>query len=130
MTCSDARRRDNDIEQPEASPETGAEAEPEPETFQEFLEDVSDRLAEASDDLIVVDSVSDLERASSVREDATTHGLLHGTVYFYSNDEGYTTYRTVRVGSFGGALDAERQAIIEDGGFRAKATKKVGRKHW
>jgi KaiC/GvpD/RAD55 family RecA-like ATPase len=166
----DARRRDNDIEQPEASTETDAEVEPEPETFQEFLEDVSDRLAEASDDLIVVDSVSDLERAaefglptshqlaflmglreavvnwgtvayvkldrraSSVREDATIHGLLHGTVYFYSNDEGYTTYRTVRVGSFGGALDTERQevfdSIIDDGGFRAKATKKVGRKHW
>lgn len=168
----DARRRADDIEQPESNHDSSEmqEAEPEPETFQGFLDDVSDRLAEASEDLIVVDSLSDLERATefglptghelafllglreavvnwgtvayvkldrragSVREDSTVSGLLHGSVYFYSNDEGYTTYRTVRVGSFGGALDTERQevfdSIIDDGGFRAKATKKVGRKHW
>lgn len=168
----DARRRDADIEHPELDHDDDEmqEPEPEPETFQGFIADVSDRLVEASGDLIVVDSVSDLERATefglpsghklaflvglreavvnwgtvayvkldrragSVREDANINGLLHGSVYFYSNDEGYTTYRTVRVGSFGGALDTERQevfdSIIDDGGFRAKATKKVGRKHW
>lgn len=167
----DARRRDEDIEQSEEKHhEMDTESEPKPETFQEFLDDISDRLAEASDSLIVVDSLSDIERATefglptghelafllglreavvnwgtvayvkldrragSVREDTTINGLLHGSVYFYSNDEGYTTYRTVRVGSFGGALDTERQevfdSIVDDGGFRAKATKKVGRKHW
>ncbi|WP_178916736.1 chemotaxis protein CheY [Natronomonas gomsonensis] len=166
-----ARRRDEDIEESEEEHhETVVESEPEPETFQEFLDDLSDRLVDASDDLIVVDSLSDFERATefglttgselaflmglreavvnwgtvayvkldrragSVREDTTINGLLHGSVYFYSNDEGYTTYRTVRVGSFGGALDTERQevfdSIVDDDGFRAKATKKVGRKHW
>ncbi|QLD85047.1 chemotaxis protein CheY [Natronomonas halophila] len=169
------RKTPNDSE--EASPLEAAEgvdepADPDPdvETFGDLLEDIGDRLAEASDNLIVVDSLSDLERATEfglprnhklafliglreavvnwgtvafvkydsraaeVRQNDTIHGLLHGHIYFYSNDEGYTTYRTVRVGSFGGALDMKRQtvfdSIIDEHGFRAKATKKIGRKHW
>lgn len=163
-----ARRRTSDIESPKAD-EPPDEAVDE-DTFNEFLEDVSETLAASSDDLLVVDSVADLERATEfgltrahehafllglrdavvnwgsvayvkhdrraaeVRTDPAIHGLLHGHVYFYSNDEGYTTYRTVRVGSFGGALDAKRQivfdSIIDDDGFRAKATKKIGRSKW
>lgn len=147
-----------------------SDPDPDPETFQDLLDDISERIANAKNDLIVIDTLSDLERATEfglprnyeiaflmglreavvnwgtvafvkhdrraaeVRRDETIHGLLHGHIYFYSNDEGYTTYRTVRVGSFGGALDSKRQtvfdSIIDDDGFRAKATKKIGRKHW
>jgi hypothetical protein len=147
-----------------------ADPDPDLETFRDLLDDVSDRLADARSNLIVIDSLSDLERATEfglprnhelafliglreavvnwgtvafvkydsraaeVRQNDTIHGLLHGHIYFYSNDEGYTTYRTVRVGSFGGALDTKRQtvfdSIIDEHGFRAKATKKIGRKHW
>lgn len=147
-----------------------SDPDPDSETFQDLLDDIGGHLADAKDDLIVVDSLSDLERATEfglprshelaflmglreavvnwgtvafvkydsraaeVRQNETIHGLLHGHIYFYSNDEGYTTYRTVRVGSFGGALDTKRQtvfdSIIGDDGFRAKATKKISRKHW
>lgn len=44
------------------------------------------------------------------------------------------TYRTMRVGSVGGALDTERQTVFESligpTGFRAKATKKIGPSNW
>ncbi|MFT4884839.1 MAG: hypothetical protein ACI8U4_002357 [Natronomonas sp.] len=172
----EARRKVGD-ESDEPSPLEAAEGgdepsdpDPDSETFQDLLDDIGGHLADAKDDLIVVDSLSDLERATEfglprshelaflmglreavvnwgtvafvkydsraaeVRQNETIHGLLHGHIYFYSNDEGYTTYRTVRVGSFGGALDTKRQtvfdSIIGDDGFRAKATKKISRKHW
>lgn len=165
----EARRSEADIEQPQRDePET--DADPDDETFQSLLDDLGDRLAGATDDLIVVDSLSDLERATEfglpegrvvaflmglreavvnwgnvayvkldrpagmVREDPLIHGLLHGSVYFYSNDRGFETYRTMRVGSFGGALDTERQTVFESlvgpTGFRAKATKKIGPSNW
>ena len=72
--------------------------------------------------------------AGDVRKDDRIHGLLHGAVYFYSNDKGFETYRTMRVGSFGGALDTELQTVFESlvgpTGFRAKATKKIGPSNW
>lgn len=73
-------------------------------------------------------------RAADVRSDPEIHGLLHGSVFFYSNDQGHTTHRTMRVGSFGGALDTERQTVFETSvgpaGVRAKATKKIGPSNW
>jgi len=73
-------------------------------------------------------------RAADVRSDPEIHGLLHGSVFFYSNDQGHATYRTMRVGSFGGALDTERQTVFETSvgptGVRAKATKKIGPSNW
>jgi len=73
-------------------------------------------------------------RAAEVRNDPDLNGLLHGSVFFYSNDQGHDTYRTMRVGSFGGALDSERQRVFETSvgpaGVRAKATKKIGPSNW
>jgi len=73
-------------------------------------------------------------RAAEVRNDPDISGLLHGSVFFYSNDQGHDTYRTMRVGSFGGALDTERQTVFETSvgpaGVRAKATKKIGPSNW
>ncbi|EMA15913.1 MULTISPECIES: RAD55 family ATPase [Haloarcula] len=163
----DARRSDTEIEQPDAEP---PEREAPEETFEKLLTDISDRVSDAAATLIVVDSLTDLERAtefglpqnhevaflmglreavvnwgnvafvklnrpaSDVRSDELIHGLLHGSVYFYSNDKGFETYRTMRVGSFGGALDTERQTVFESligpTGFRAKATKKIGPSNW
>ncbi|RLM97396.1 chemotaxis protein CheY [Haloarcula sp. Atlit-7R] len=163
----DARRSDAEIEQPDAEP---PEREPAVETFEKLLSDISDRVSDAAETLIVIDSLTDLERATEfglpqnheiaflmglreavvnwgnvafvkldrpagdVRSDELIHGLLHGSVYFYSNDKGFETYRTMRVGSFGGALDSERQTVFESligpTGFRAKATKKIGPSNW
>ncbi|KOX93813.1 RAD55 family ATPase [Haloarcula rubripromontorii] len=163
----DARRSDAEIEQPDAEP---PEREPAAETFEKLLADISDRVSDAAETLIVIDSLTDLERATKfglpqnheiaflmglreavvnwgnvafvklnrpagdVRSDELIHGLLHGSVYFYSNDKGFETYRTMRVGSFGGALDSERQTVFESligpTGFRAKATKKIGPSNW
>ncbi|WP_423999959.1 hypothetical protein ACOZ4I_12350 [Haloarcula salina] len=165
----DARRSGDDIEQPETEPDPAA-SEPSDETFEKFLEDISERVTDAAETLVVIDSLTDLERAtefglprnhelaflmglreavvnwgsvafvkldrpaSAVRSDELIHGLLHGSVYFYSNDKGFETYRTMRVGSFGGALDTERQTVFESrigpAGFRAKATKKIGPSNW
>ncbi|MEF8827665.1 MAG: chemotaxis protein CheY [Haloarcula sp.] len=165
----DARRSDDDIEQPGAEPDPSA-AEPSEETFEKLLADISERVAEAAETLVVIDSLTDLERATEfglpqnhevafllglreavvnwgtvafvkldrpagdVRSDELIHGLLHGSVYFYSNDKGFETFRTMRVGSFGGALDTERQTVFESligpTGFRAKATKKIGPSNW
>jgi hypothetical protein len=59
---------------------------------------------------------------------------MHGNIYFYSNDQGFETYRTMRVGSFGGALDREEQVvyrtIVGDAGFNVKATKKISPGNW
>jgi len=168
----DARRADDDIEQPTDGPAGDATPDPEPddESFRTLLDDVSERIAAAQDDVVVLDSLSDLERAGQfglpesrrtafllglreavvnwgnvayvkldrpagqVREDGSINGLLHGSVFFYSNDKGFETYRTMRVGSFGGALDTERQTVFESfvgpTGFRAKATKKIGPSNW
>ena len=164
----DARRSDRDIEAPEDDePET---AEPDDETFRDLLDDIAERITEDTNDIVVVDSLTDLDRArdfglskgrivaflmglreavvnwgnvafvkldrraGEVRKDDRIHGLLHGAVYFYSNDKGFETYRTMRVGSFGGALDTERQTVFESligpTGFRAKATKKIGPSNW
>lgn len=136
-----------------------------------LLDDVSERIAAAGDEsIVVVDGLSDLllatnwgldrsdvlgfllglreavvgwdgvayvcyeRRAADVRSDPDINGLLHGSVFFYSNDQGHDTYRTMRVGSFGGALDAERQTVFETSigpaGVRAKATKKIGPSNW
>ncbi|WP_336336980.1 RAD55 family ATPase [Haloarcula brevis] len=164
----DARRSADDIEQPGAEPDPSSE--PSDETFEKFLESLGEQVTEAADTLVVVDSLTDLERATefglpknrevaflmglreavvnwgtvafvkldrpaaAVRSDELIHGLLHGSVYFYSNDKGFETYRTMRVGSFGGALDTERQTVFESRigptGFRAKATKKIGPSNW
>jgi len=164
----DARRADRDIEAPEDDePETD---EPDDETFRDLLDDIAERVTEDTDDIVVIDSLTDLDRArefglsqgrivaflvglreavvnwgnvafvkfdrpaGEVRKDDRVHGLLHGSVYFYSNDKGFETYRTMRVGSFGGALDTERQTVFESlvgpTGFRAKATKKIGPSNW
>jgi KaiC/GvpD/RAD55 family RecA-like ATPase len=164
----DARRSDRDIEPAEDDhPETHT---PDDETFRDLLDDIAERVTETTDDIVVLDSLTDLERAqefglsqgrivaflvglreavvnwgnvafvkfdrraSEVRKDELIHGLLHGSVYFYSNDKGFETYRTMRVGSFGGALDTERQTVFESivgpTGFRAKATKKIGPSNW
>ena len=68
-------------------------------------------------------------RAGQVRSETAIQGLCHGSIYFYSNDKGFRTYRTMRVGSFGGALDSEQQVTFDsrigEHGFRAKATKKI-----
>lgn len=160
----------------DATPETVVSPEQDPvdgpddRSFGGFLDDVSETLVDAGDDLLVLDSFSDLRRATAfglergrqtaflmglreavlngnsvayvkyerraeeVRSDMSVHGLLHGSVYFYSNDQGFETYRTMRVGSFGGALDSRRQvmfeSIIDDGGFRAKLTKKISPNRW
>ena len=159
----DERRATDDIEAPggDASPDDR----PDDNTFRTLLNDVSERLTEARDNIIVVDSFSDFRRATSfglasgrtiaflaglreaaanwgnlvyvtydrragqVRSDASIQGLSHGSIYFYSNDKGFKTYRTMRVGSFGGALDSEQQVTFDsrigDHGFTAKATKKI-----
>jgi KaiC/GvpD/RAD55 family RecA-like ATPase len=74
------------------------------------------------------------QRAEAVRADQVLNNLLHGNAYFYSNDQGFDTYRTMRVGSFGGALDRETQVVfgtsIGAAGFRVKSTKKVGPSNW
>ncbi|MFB6297182.1 MAG: RAD55 family ATPase [Salinirussus sp.] len=74
------------------------------------------------------------QRAPEVRADAVTSSLLHGNIYFYSNDQGFDTYRTMRIGSFGGALDRETQVVygtsIGPAGFRVKATKKIAPQNW
>ena len=138
--------------------------------FTDLLDDISETLSDARDELLVLDSFSDLRRATefgldrgravgflmglreavvnwgtvayvqserrakAVRSDASLNGLVHGSVYFYSNDQGFKTYRTMRVGSFGGALDSERQVIFEsavgDSGFQANATKKISPNRW
>ncbi|WP_324759064.1 RAD55 family ATPase [Haloarcula sp. GH36] len=165
----DARRGDSEIEAAEGTVEGEDEA-ADDATFGDLLEDISEEITEAADDILVIDSLSDIERAtefglsqgreiaflmglreavvnwgnvayvkldrraSAVRDDDRIHGLLHGAVYFYSNDKGFETYRTMRVGSFGGALDSERQTVFESlvgpTGFRAKATKKIGPSNW
>jgi hypothetical protein len=143
---------------------------PDEETFRRFLDDVSRTLADSQDELLVLDSFSDLRRATQfglepghetaflmglreavvnwgsvalvkyerraeeVRSDTSVHGLLHGNLYFYSNDQGFETYRTMRVGSFGGALDSKQQVMFEssinDSGFQARATKKISPNRW
>jgi KaiC/GvpD/RAD55 family RecA-like ATPase len=165
----DARRGDSEIEAAETTVE-GEDEVADDATFGDFLEEISEAITESTDDIIVIDSLSDIERAtefglskgreiaflmglreavvnwgnvafvkldrraSDVRDDDRVHGLLHGAVYFYSNDKGFETYRTMRVGSFGGALDSERQTVFESlvgpTGFRAKATKKIGPSNW
>jgi len=73
-------------------------------------------------------------QASQVRADERYSGLLHGALYFYSNDQGFETYRTMRIGSFGGALDREEQVVyqtlIGPAGFRVKSTKKIQPRNW
>jgi len=164
----DARRDRRDIEPTEDDiPETD---EPDDETFRDLLDDIAERITADTDDIVVIDSLTDLDRARQfglsqgrvvaflmglreavvnwgniafvkfdrpapeVRKNDLIHGLLHGAVYFYSNDKGFETYRTMRVGSFGGALDTERQTVFESlvgpTGFRAKATKKIGPSNW
>ncbi|MFC6974175.1 RAD55 family ATPase [Halomicroarcula sp. GCM10025709] len=165
----DARRGDSEIEAAETTVED-EDGTADDATFGDLLEEISEAITESPDDIVVVDSLSDIERAtefglskgreiaflmglreavvnwgnvafvkldrraSDVRDDDRIHGLLHGAVYFYSNDKGFETYRTMRVGSFGGALDSERQTVFESligpTGFRAKATKKIGPSNW
>jgi hypothetical protein len=152
------------------SADRGPSGHTDPEGFTELLDDISETLSDAREELLVLDSFSDLRRATTfglergrqvaflmglreaivnwgtvayvkyerraeeVRSDVSVHGLLHGSVYFYSNDQGFETYRTMRVGSFGGALDSERQVMFEsaigDSGFQAKAKKKISPNRW
>jgi archaellum biogenesis ATPase FlaH len=159
----DERRSADEIVAPDPSGEP--DAAPDEETFRELLDDISGRLVEARDDIVVLDSFADLRRAQSfglesgrataflaglreaasnwgnlvyvtyerragqVRSEAAVQGLCHGYLYFYSNDKGVETYRTMRVGSFGGALDSQQQVTFDsrigEHGFRAKATKKI-----
>lgn len=165
----DARRTEDEIEPPEDEPAPDSDTAVE-DTIGELLDDISARIAEAQDDIIVIDALTDLDRAtrfglsegriiaflmglqeavvnwgnvayvkfdrpaSEVRANDLYHGLLHGSIYFYSNDKGFETFRTMRVGSFGGALDTEQQTVFEslvtDSGFRAKATKKLPPSRW
>jgi len=162
-----AAEGDDTVMAPEEDGDDAVDDPIEDESFGELLDDIGARLAEARGDLLVVDSLSDLRRATNfglgagrdiaflaglreavvnwesvayvkydrrageARSDPSVQGLLHGALYFYSNDQGVETYRTMRVGSFGGALDTDRQMVFEsvvgDSGFRAKATKKIGR---
>jgi hypothetical protein len=73
-------------------------------------------------------------QAEAVRAEQVLSSLMHGNVYFYSNDQGFETYRTMRVGSFGGALDREEQVvyrtIVGDAGFNVKSTKKISPGNW
>jgi hypothetical protein len=73
-------------------------------------------------------------QAEAVRAEEVLNSLMHGNVYFYSNDQGFETYRTMRVGSFGGALDREEQVvyrtIVGDAGFNVKSTKKISPGNW
>lgn len=73
-------------------------------------------------------------QAQGARADPILANILHGNVYFYSNDQGFETYRTMRVGSFGGALDREEQVVyrtaIGDAGFRVRGTKKISPRNW
>lgn len=73
-------------------------------------------------------------RAEDVRTDQVLNSLLHGNVYFYVNDQGFETYQTMRVGSFGGALDREQQVVFRThtgaAGFRVKTTKKISPGNW
>src|SRR6056297_3262783 len=59
----DARRGDSDIETAESTAvdESGVA---EDESFQTLLEDISEEITDASDDLLVIDSLSDIERAT------------------------------------------------------------------
>jgi hypothetical protein len=73
-------------------------------------------------------------QAEGVRSDSVLNSLLHGNVYFYTNDQGFETYQTMRVGSFGGALDREQQVVfrthVGSAGFRVKTTKKISPGNW
>lgn len=73
-------------------------------------------------------------QAEGVRADQVLASLLHGNVYFYANDQGFETYQTMRVGSFGGALDREQQVVfrthVDDAGFRVRTTKKLSPRNW
>ncbi len=73
-------------------------------------------------------------KAEQVRAEEVLSSLLHGNIYFYSNDQGFETYRTMRVGSFGGALDREEQVVyrtlVGSAGFNVKATKKISPGNW
>ena len=73
-------------------------------------------------------------QAEGVRADQVLSSLLHGNIYFYANDQGFETYQTMRVGSFGGALDREQQVVFRThvgaGGFRVKTTKKLSPGNW
>lgn len=73
-------------------------------------------------------------QAEGVRADQLLNSLLHGNIYFYANDQGFETYQTMRVGSFGGALDREQQVVfrthVGDAGFRVKTTKKISPGNW
>jgi KaiC/GvpD/RAD55 family RecA-like ATPase len=73
-------------------------------------------------------------RAEAVRAEQVISSLMHGNIYFYSNDQGFETYRTMRVGSFGGALDREEQVVyrtlVGSAGFQVKSTKKISPGNW
>lgn len=73
-------------------------------------------------------------QAEGVRADSVLNSLLHGSIYFYANDQGFETYQTMRVGSFGGALDREQQVVFSTNvgaaGFRVKSTKKISPGNW
>jgi hypothetical protein len=73
-------------------------------------------------------------QAEGVRADQILSSLLHGNIYFYANDQGFETYQTMRVGSFGGALDREQQVVfrthVGSAGFRVKTTKKLSPGNW
>ena len=121
----DARRDDDEIEAPEDDrPETD---EPDDESFRQLLDDIAERITGDTNDIVVIDSLTDLDRAQEfglsngrvvaflvglreavvnwgnvafvkldrpageVRKDDRIHGLLHGAVYFYSNDKGFET---------------------------------------
>jgi KaiC/GvpD/RAD55 family RecA-like ATPase len=78
--------------------------------------------------------IKSYRRAELARDDELLNGLLHGNIFFYSNDQGFETQRTMRIGSFGGVLDRKRQSVyrtlITSEGFAVKSTRKISPTKW
>jgi KaiC/GvpD/RAD55 family RecA-like ATPase len=78
--------------------------------------------------------IKSYRRAELARDDELLNGLLHGNIFFYSNDQGFETQRTMRIGSFGGVMDRKRQSVyrtlITPSGFAVKSTRKISPTKW
>lgn len=66
-------------------------------------------------------------RPEEVRSSETLNTVLNGCLYFYCNDEGTNARKTMRVGSFGGALRHREQVVydtaVSDNGFRVRSSR-------
>lgn len=68
-------------------------------------------------------------RPQKVRSDETINTALDGSLYFYVNDRGTRTEKTMRIGDFNGALSRRQQVVYEtevgDNGFSVSSSRTV-----